>query len=115
VSTLFGLPSDDPLSASVLHITRGSRSTPWVRPTAPIVFMRGSDDSGINPGEWGGVQISGFAPHNACDTTPCNVDGEGEAGFIGGEDAMDSSGVMRYVILWRTVWRSTPTATRSTR
>jgi hypothetical protein len=96
--TLFGLPSDDPLSASVLHITRGSRINAVGTANSPIV-MRGSDDSGINPGEWGGVQISGFAPHNACDTDPCNVDGEGEAGFIGGDNATDDSGVMRYVIL----------------
>ncbi len=93
-----GLPSDDPLSASVLHITRGSRINAVGTAQAPIVFSSEDDDL-VGPGEWGGVQISGFAPHNACDTTPCNVDGEGEAGFIGGEDPMDSSGVMRYVIL----------------
>jgi len=93
-----GLPSDDPLSASVLHITRGSRINAVGTAQSPIVFSSEDDDL-VGPGEWGGVQISGFAPHNACDTTPCNVDGEGEAGFIGGEDAMDSSGVMRYVIL----------------
>ena len=93
-----GLPSDDPLSASVLHVTRGSKINAVGTADAPIIF-RGADDSAVAPGEWGGVQISGFAPHNACDTDPCNVDGEGEAGFIGGDNAMDDSGVMRYVVL----------------
>jgi len=93
-----GLPSDDPLSASVLHVTRGSRINAIGTAAAPIVFSSEDDDL-VGPGEWGGVQISGFAPHNACDTDPCNVDGEGEAGFIGGSDPADSSGVMRYVVL----------------
>jgi hypothetical protein len=93
-----GLPSDDPLSASVLHITRGSRINAVGTAAAPIIFSS-SDPDFVGPGEWGGIQISGFAPHNACDTDPCNVDGEGEAGFIGGDDPADSSGVMRYVVL----------------
>ncbi|MEM8942967.1 MAG: hypothetical protein AAGC91_12495, partial [Pseudomonadota bacterium] len=95
---IVGLPSDDPLSASVLHITRGSQINAIGTAMAPIVFSSVDDDI-TGPGEWGGVQISGFAPHNACDTDPCNVDGEGEAGFIGGADATDNSGVMRYVII----------------
>lgn len=96
--TVVGLPSDDPLNASVLHITRGSKINAMGTRNAPIIF-RGADDSAIAPGEWGGVQISGFAPHNACDTDPCNVDGEGEAGFMGGDNPMDDSGVMKYVVL----------------
>ncbi|MEM9313477.1 MAG: hypothetical protein AAGA95_02535 [Pseudomonadota bacterium] len=96
--SIVGLPSDDPLSASVLHITRGSRINAVGTAMAPIVFSSEDDDI-MGPGEWGGVQISGFAPHNACDTDPCNVDGEGEAGFIGGDDATDNSGIMRYVVL----------------
>ena len=96
--SVVGLPSDDPLSASVLHITRGSRINAVGTAASPIVFSS-VDDNIVGPGEWGGVQISGFAPHNACDSDPCNVDGEGEAGFIGGDDATDNSGVMRYVIL----------------
>jgi hypothetical protein len=39
--TLFGLPSDDPLSASVLHITRGSRINAVGTANSPIVLMRG--------------------------------------------------------------------------
>jgi hypothetical protein len=96
--SVVGLPSDDPLNAAVLHITRGSRINAIGTATSPIVFSSVDSDI-VGPGEWGGVQISGFAPHNACDTDPCNVDGEGEAGFIGGDDPTDSSGVMRYVIL----------------
>ncbi|MEM6485797.1 MAG: hypothetical protein AAF662_12545, partial [Pseudomonadota bacterium] len=95
---IVGLPSDDPLSASVLHVTRGSQINAIGTAMAPIVFSSVDDDI-TGPGEWGGVQISGFAPHNACDTDPCNVDGEGEAGFIGGNDSSDNSGVMRYVII----------------
>ena len=96
--TIVGMPSDDPLAASVLHVTRGSKINAVGTMNAPIVF-KGADDSAIAPGEWGGIQISGFAPHNACEGTPCNVDGEGEAGFIGGDDATDDSGVMKYVVL----------------
>ncbi|MFK8043271.1 hypothetical protein, partial [Congregibacter sp.] len=96
--SIVGLPSDDPLSAAVLHITRGSDINAVGTAVAPIVFSSADDDI-AGPGEWGGVQVSGFAPHNACDSTPCNVDGEGEAGFIGGDNAADDSGVMRYVIL----------------
>ncbi|KGE04243.1 hypothetical protein HRUBRA_01107 [Pseudohaliea rubra DSM 19751] len=96
--SVVGLPSDDPLTASVLHVTRGSKINAIGTAAAPIVFSSADSDL-VGPGEWGGVQISGFAPHNACDTEPCNVDGEGEAGFIGGDDAADDSGVMKYVIL----------------
>jgi hypothetical protein len=95
---LVGLPSDDPLSASVLHITRGSKINAVGTAAAPIVFSSADSDL-VGPGEWGGIQISGFAPHNACDTDPCNVDGEGEAGFIGGDNPADDSGVMKYVVI----------------
>jgi len=93
-----GLPSDDPLSAAVLHITRGSKINATGTAEAPII-MSSSDPDFSGPGEWGGVQISGFAPHNACEGNPCNVDGEGEAGFIGGNNPADNSGAMRYVVL----------------
>ena len=93
-----GLPSDDPLSAAVLHITRGSKINAVGTPTQPIVFASADTDF-IGRGEWGGIQISGFAPHNACHGTPCNVDGEGGAGFIGGDNPADNSGMLKYVII----------------
>ena len=93
-----GLPSNDPLKAAVLDVNRGSRLMAIGTKDAPIIFSSlDADYSG--QGEWGGVQLTGFAPHNNCTTVPCNVDGEGAVNFIGGEDPADSSGVLQYVII----------------
>jgi hypothetical protein len=62
---------------------------------APIVFT-GAD--GNSAGEWGGLTINGLAPLNTCDNPgQCTSEGEGESGTYGGDDPLDSSGVLRYV------------------
>ena len=94
-----GLPSDDAQTAAVLEVTRGSKIMADGRADAPIVFSSAKDDDYTGAGEWGGVQLSGYAPHNKCDTDPCNVEGEGAANFVGGNDVDDSSGIMRYVVI----------------
>lgn len=94
-----GLPSSDPLTAAVLDVNRGSKLVAVGTADAPIIFSSASDDDYDGAGEWGGIQLTGFAPHNACDATPCNVDGEGAVNFIGGDDAADSSGTLKYVII----------------
>ena len=81
-------------------ITRGSKIMAMGTKSAPIVFS--SDDDGISgAGEWGGLILHGYGPHNEC--TPgaavCNIDSEGESGFAGGYDPTDSSGVLRYVVV----------------
>ncbi len=81
-------------------VTRGSRILANGTAAAPIIFS--SDDEGYDgSGEWGGLQIGGFGPHNECDPNGlvCNIDGEGESGFFGGYDANDDSGSLRYVII----------------
>jgi len=62
---------------------------------APIVFT-GID--GEAAGEWGGLTINGRAPLNTCDDPGnCTSEGEGESGTYGGDNPLDSSGVLRYV------------------
>lgn len=86
-----------------LVITRGSRIEALGTGALPIIFS--SDDDGYDgTGEWGGLVIHGYAPHNECLTAnmgaiACNVDAEGESGFAGGYTADDDSGTLRYVIV----------------
>ena len=81
-------------------ITRGAKIMAMGTKSAPIVFS--SDDEGVaGAGEWGGLIIHGYAPHNECAIggTVCNIDSEGESGFAGGYDPLDNSGVLRYVVV----------------
>lgn len=86
-----------------LVITRGSRIEATGTGALPIIFS--SDDGGYDgTGEWGGLVIHGYAPHNECLTAdmgavPCNIDSEGESGFAGGYTPDDDSGILRYVIV----------------
>ena len=83
-----------------LLITRGSKIMAMGTADAPIVFS--SDDAGYDgSGEWGGLIIHGYAPHNECAVggSYCDIDSEGESGFAGGYDPDDSSGVLRYVVV----------------
>ena len=81
-------------------ITRGSKLMAMGTADAPIVFS--SDDEGFDgAGEWGGLIMHGYAPHNECEEggSVCNIDSEGESGFAGGYDPDDSSGVLNYVVV----------------
>jgi len=86
-----------------LIITRGSQIQAIGTATDPIIFS--SDDDGYDgTGEWGGLILHGYAPHNECLTAnmgavACNVDSEGESGFGGGYTSDDNSGTLRYVIV----------------
>jgi len=64
----------------------------------PIV-MRGV--SAVDRGEWGGLVLNGFAPINGCSegVDPCTAEGEGNTGTYGGNDPLDNSGVLRYVVV----------------
>lgn len=87
-------------SNTSLLITRGSKIMAEGTAADPIIFS--SDDAGYDgSSEWGGLVISGYAPHNECPTNGdmCNVDGEAEAGRIGGASPNDNSGVLKYVII----------------
>lgn len=84
-------------------ITRGSKIMAEGAADAPIIFS--SDDPGFDGvGDWGGLILHGYAPHNECLTADmgavaCNIDSEGESGFGGGYSPDDSSGVLRYVVV----------------
>tara|TARA_R110002110_G_scaffold153886_1_gene347524 strand:+ start:82473 stop:83903 length:1431 start_codon:yes stop_codon:yes gene_type:complete len=84
-------------------ITRGSKIMAEGTADAPIIFS--SDDPGFDGvGDWGGLILHGYAPHNECLTADmgavaCNIDSEGESGFGGGYSPDDSSGVLRYVVV----------------
>lgn len=86
-----------------LIITRGSKIMAEGTADAPIIFS--SDDDGYDgTGEWGGLILHGYAPHNEClmadmGAVACNVDSEGESGFGGGYSPEDNSGVLRYVVV----------------
>jgi hypothetical protein len=86
-----------------LVITRGSRIEALGTGALPIIFS--SDDDGYDgTGEWGGLVIHGYAPHNECllanmGAIACNIDSEGESGFAGGYSPDDNSGTLRYVIV----------------
>lgn len=86
-----------------LIITRGAKIMAEGTADAPIVFS--SDSAGFDGvGEWGGLILHGYAPHNECLTADqgavaCNIDSEGESGFGGGYSPDDSSGVLRYVVV----------------
>ncbi|EED34149.1 conserved hypothetical protein [Luminiphilus syltensis NOR5-1B] len=83
-----------------LIITRGSQIDAQGTADAPIVFSS-TDDGFDGSGEWGGLILHGYAPHNECTAggAICNIDSEGESGFAGGYDPEDSSGVLAYVIV----------------
>ena len=83
-----------------LVMTRGSNIMALGTADAPIVFS--SDDDGFDgSGEWGGLILHGYGPHNECAEAGvvCNIDSEGESGFAGGYDANDNSGVLNYVVV----------------
>ncbi|MBT3459057.1 MAG: hypothetical protein HN442_05630, partial [Halieaceae bacterium] len=83
-----------------LLVTRGSKILAAGTADAPIIFS--SDDEGYDgSGEWGGLIIHGYAPHNECveGGSYCDIDAEGESGFAGGYNPADSSGVLRYVVV----------------
>ena len=88
-------------TAAVLQINRGAKIMAVGTADAPIVFS--SEDEDMNgPGEWGGVIISGFGPHNTCSDDLCNITAEGGAGFFGqaaGSTPDDNSGMLKYVVI----------------
>ncbi|MEM1411424.1 MAG: hypothetical protein AAGH19_03620 [Pseudomonadota bacterium] len=77
--------------STILGIQPGSKIIANGTSNAPIVFT-GPDGEGA--GEWGGLTINGNAPINTADGLSV---GEGESGVYGGDDPLDSSGVLRYV------------------
>ena len=88
-------------TAAVLQINRGAKIMAVGTADAPIVFSSEDEDM-VGPGEWGGVIISGFGPHNTCSDDLCNITAEGGAGKFGqveGSTPDDNSGMLKYVVI----------------
>ncbi len=83
--------------ADYLVITRGSKIFAQGTADAPIVMTSAKAEGQRQRGDWGGLIINGNAPINGCDSGVCEAEGEGATGFYGGTDAMDSSGVLKYL------------------
>jgi hypothetical protein len=93
---------------SYLVIERGSDLVALGTRDEPIVFTSSADFTAGEqfPGDWGGVVIHGRALANCavggaipgCNSTATGNDceSEGGAGFFGGDDDNDSSGIIRY-------------------
>lgn len=91
---------------SFLVINRGSQINALGTETAPIVFtsdddLNGSNVTGFERGQWGGLILNGRAPINSCadptDPASCETSGEGGTGNYGGNFAADDSGTLNFV------------------
>jgi hypothetical protein len=74
-------------------------------PEDVIVFTSDKPRGQRDRGDWGGLVLNGRAPTNA----GLEAEGEGDAGFYGGNDPMDSSGILRGVRIEFAGDRVTPT------
>ncbi|RUO58769.1 hypothetical protein [Pseudidiomarina insulisalsae] len=92
---------------SFVRIARGANIVADGNRNAPITFtsvqeVEGFDIADNARGLWGGVVVNGFGISNKCDQNDlanCVLQGEGGAGFYGGDDNADDSGIMRYVLV----------------
>ena len=88
-------------TADYLYVNPGSKLIADGTPKAPIIFTSPEDGkrgATPRPKDWGGVVLSGNAPNNKCFTAPFDCRSEFNPALrYGGNDAHDSSGVMRYV------------------
>ncbi|MEO0335292.1 MAG: hypothetical protein AAF202_02805, partial [Pseudomonadota bacterium] len=90
-----------------LLIRRGSQIVAKGTANAPIVMTSAKPVGQRSRGDWGGLVISGNAPVNGCgleeqgDPTQgfCELRGEGDSGFYGGNNSEDSSGTLEYVVV----------------
>jgi len=95
-TTIYGETSTD----GMLVIRRYSKIYAEGTADAPIIFTSSKEPGTRARGDWGGLIINGNAPINACadeEVEFCEAFGEGGAGFYGGTDSADSSGVLNYV------------------
>ncbi|MEO0972398.1 MAG: serine/threonine protein kinase, partial [Pseudomonadota bacterium] len=105
-------------SADYMLINRGSQIIADGSPVAPITLTGFSDAvTGTAGAEdvqlWGGVVINGNGITNNCsdaqrDADDCHVVSEGQPSNYGGSDNMDSSGILRYVVVKHTGFEVAP-------
>lgn len=88
-------------TADYLYVNPGSKLIADGTAKAPIIFTSpedGKPGGNPQPKDWGGVVLSGNAPSNRCPTAPFDCRSEFDPSLrYGGNDAHDSSGVLRYV------------------
>ncbi|RUO47290.1 hypothetical protein CWE21_08865 [Pseudidiomarina aquimaris] len=92
---------------SFVRIARGANIMADGNRNAPITFTSVQEVEGFDIDEnarglWGGIVINGFGISNKCDQNDlanCVLQGEGGAGFYGGDDNADDSGVLRYALV----------------
>jgi hypothetical protein len=89
--TVYGEPQ------SFLVVQRGATIVAEGTATNPIVFTSAAETPAV--GDWGGVVINGLAPTNGCadESAVCELPGEADTGFYGGNDPEDNSGIFKYV------------------
>ena len=80
------------VNQGVLVVKPGSKIMAAGTARMPIVLTSEFDVGEREPGDWGGLVISGNAPCNVCPR-----EGEGDSGLFGGNDAADSSGRLSYL------------------
>ncbi|MCB9640653.1 MAG: hypothetical protein H6728_13295 [Myxococcales bacterium] len=83
----------DTSTKTFLAISRGSMIMAEGTKDKPIIFTSAADVGKRAPGDWGGLIINGKAKINAGK----EAEGEGGAGYYGGEDDADNSGTLRYI------------------
>ena len=94
--TIYGESSTD----GMLVIRRSASIMAMGTAEAPIVMTSSKPEGSRARGDWGGLIVNGRAPINSCaddGATDCEAFGEGGAGFYGGNDPADSSGVINYL------------------
>ena len=95
-------------SGGAIVITRGSKIQANGTSANPIIMssleqteLSSEDYEGA--GEWGGLVLQGFGKHNGCENESkdeiCNILGEGDVGYFGGNDNSDNSGKLKYVVV----------------
>ena len=98
-TTVKSLPVDQVGAAPLLVIEPGARLLAEGTRDQPITFTTSVDESSLPArGLWGGIVILGRAPINQ-EGGQANVEGLPGIPF-GGDDAMDDSGILRYVRIW---------------
>lgn len=86
-------------AGSAFVVTRGAKLNAEGTAANPIIF-ESEDDDLTGSSEWGGIVMQGFGVTNKCpETGICNIVGEGNVGYYGGDDNADSSGSLEYVIV----------------
>ena len=80
------------VNQGVLVVRPGSKIIAAGTARMPIVMTSEFDVGEREPGDWGGLVVSGNAPCNTCPR-----EGEGDSGLFGGNDPTDSSGRLSHV------------------